>query len=91
MAQVQGIPISFFSSALALSALFSKLLAHGGRHLQRTPRYKTDTCRKNLEELIFAQIHVGPVFALSRIQENILEELFLKYVFAPLPPASVWI
>ena len=37
---------------------------------------------KNLEELFFARIHVGPVFALVRIQENIVEELFLKYVFA---------
>ena len=32
---------------------------------------------------IFARIHVGPVFALRPIQENIFEELFLKYVFAP--------
>ena len=55
-----------------------------------TPRHKTDTCRKKiLEELIFARIHVGPVFALLRIQENTLEELFLKYVFAPLPPTSL--
>ena len=43
---------------------------------------------KILEELIFARIHVGPVFALSRIQENTLEELCLKYVFAPLPPRA---
>ena len=40
---------------------------------------------KNLEELIFARIHVEPVFALVRIQENIIEELFLKYVFALWP------
>ena len=40
---------------------------------------------KILEELIFARIHVGPVFALARIQENIFEELFLKYVFALWP------
>ena len=38
---------------------------------------------KHLGELILARIHAGPVFALARIQENILEELFLKYVFAP--------
>ena len=38
---------------------------------------------KILEELIFAQMHVGPVFALAQIQENIFEEIFLKYVFAP--------
>ena len=30
----------------------------------------------NLGELIFARIHAGPVFALARIQENVLEELF---------------
>ena len=36
-----------------------------------------------LEEFIFARIHVGPVFALAQIHENIFEELFLKYVFAP--------
>ena len=53
---------------------------------------------KNLEELIFAQIHVGPVFALAQIQENSIEELFKKYVFAPLQicirtfaPSSFWI
>ena len=40
---------------------------------------------KNLEELILARIHVGPVFALVRIQDNIFEELFLKYVFALWP------
>ena len=39
---------------------------------------------KILGELIFARIHAGPVFALARMQENILVELFLKYVFAPL-------
>ena len=33
---------------------------------------------KILEELIFARIHVGPVFALVRIQENIFEELFFE-------------
>ena len=38
---------------------------------------------KNLEEFIFAHMHVGPVFALAQIQENTFEELFLKYVFAP--------
>ena len=38
------------------------------------PRHKTNTCRKNLEELIFVQRHVGPVFAIPRIRENILEE-----------------
>ena len=38
---------------------------------------------KILEELIFAHMHVGPVFALTQIQENMFEELFLKYVFAP--------
>ena len=54
--------------------------------LSDAPRHKTDTCRKKiLEELIFARIHVGPVFALVRIQENIFEELFLKYVFALWP------
>ena len=46
---------------------------------------------KILEELLFARRHVGPVFALSQIQENTLEELFLKHAFAPLPPTSVWI
>ena len=41
---------------------------------------------------------MGPVFALARIPENIFEELFLKYVFAPSqtcfapsPPPSVWV
>ena len=40
---------------------------------------------KNLEELIFARIHVGSVFALVRIKENSFEELFLKSVFALWP------
>ena len=52
-----------------------------------TPRHKIDTCRKNLEEYIFARVHVGPAFALSRTQENILEE-FCICTFAPL--TSVW-
>ena len=34
---------------------------------------------KILEELIFARIHAGPVFALVRIQENIFEEIFPEY------------
>ena len=38
---------------------------------------------KLLGELIFARIHAGPVFALARIRENMFEELFLKYAFAP--------
>ena len=36
-----------------------------------------------LEEFIFARLHVGPVFILAQIQENIFEEMFLKYVFTP--------
>ena len=39
--------------------------------------------QENLEELSFAQMHVGPVFALAQIQESISEEFILKYVFAP--------
>ena len=35
---------------------------------------------KFLEELIFARIHAEPVFALARIQENILEESFSAYL-----------
>ena len=35
-------------------------------------------------EFIFARIHVGPVFALGQIQENLFEELLSKHVFAPL-------
>ena len=31
---------------------------------------------KILGELIFPRMHVGPVFALARIQENIFEESF---------------
>ena len=31
---------------------------------------------KILEELVLPRIHVGPVFALVRIQDNIFEELF---------------
>ena len=38
-----------------------------------------------LEELILARVHVGPVFALAQIQEKAFDELFLKYVFSPLP------
>ena len=34
----------------------------------------------NLGELLFAQIHAGPVFALARIQENIFEELLSAYL-----------
>ena len=41
---------------------------------------------------------LGPVFALAQIQENMLEDLnwnmyshLRKYVFAPLPPHSVWV
>ena len=34
-----------------------------------------------LEELIFSGIHVAQVVALAQIQDNIFEELFLKYVF----------
>ena len=42
-------------------------------------RHKTNTQymqEKDLGELIFARIHAGPVFALARIQENILENNF---------------
>ena len=52
----------------------------------------------NLEKLIYVRVHVGPAFALAQIQENISEDLFLKYVFTPLEicirtfaPSSVWI
>ena len=31
-------------------------------------------------ELTFARIHVGPLFALARIQENNFEELFSAYL-----------
>ena len=34
---------------------------------------------KILGELIFPRMHAGPVFALARIQENILEESFSAY------------
>ena len=34
---------------------------------------------KILGELIFARIHVGPVFALARIQENTFEGSFSAY------------
>ena len=34
---------------------------------------------KILGELIFERIHVGPVFALARIPENIFEEPFSAY------------
>ena len=34
---------------------------------------------KILGELIFPRIHAGPVFALARIQENIVEESFSAY------------
>ena len=43
------------------------------------PRHKTNTCRKNLGELIFARVHAGLVFALPRIQENIFDEVFPEY------------
>ena len=32
-----------------------------------------------LGEFTFARIHAGPAFALVRIQENIVEELFSEY------------
>ena len=35
--------------------------------------------KKNLGELISAQIHAGPVVALARIQENIFEESLSAY------------
>ena len=48
------------------------------------PGTKPIHAEKNPEELIFAYVHVGPVFALVRIQENIFKD-FLKYVFALWP------
>ena len=39
---------------------------------------------------MFARIGArGPVFAVAHIQENHVEELFLKHGFAPLPPPSI--
>ena len=47
--------------------------------------------------ILFARMHVRPVFTLAQIQENTVEELFLKYAFAPLqicirtfPSPSEW-
>ena len=45
-------------------------------YLCNTPRHKTNTCRKNLGELIFARMHAGPVFALARVQENSFQGSF---------------
>ena len=41
-----------------------------------TPWHKTNKCRKNALELIFARLHSGPVFALARLQQKSFEELF---------------
>ena len=69
----------FHATQMAIPLLSKKLQkkTHFGN------MHKTNTCRKNLEEIIFARIHVGLVFALAQIQENTFEELFSKYVFAP--------
>ena len=45
----------------------------------------------NIEELLVARGHAGPVFALVRRQENMLEESCLKQVLPPLLPPSAWI
>ena len=55
------------------------------------PRHKKYVHEIIIEEHIFARIHMALVFALARIEETSSEELFMKYVFAPLPPPSVWI
>ena len=34
---------------------------------------------RNAHQVIFARIHAGPAFALARIQENIVEEVFPEY------------
>ena len=52
-------------------------------YLQYPPAQNQYMQEKHLGELIFSWIHVGPVFTLAQIQENIFEELFLKYVFTP--------
>ena len=57
-------------------------LARGLVHLQLPPG-TNQYMQRIIEELIFAQIHVGPVFAPAQIQENIIEELFLKYIIEP--------
>ena len=44
---------------------------------------------KRLEECILVRIHAGSVFTLAPVQENIFEDLFLEYVFAPLPPSCM--
>ena len=43
------------------------------------PSTKPTHAGKLLGELTFARVHAGSVFALARIQENIIEELFSKY------------
>ena len=43
------------------------------------PGQNQDMQEKILGELISARIHVGPVFALARMQENIFEEVFPEY------------
>ena len=48
-------------------------------YLPEQNQYMQET---NLEELIFAQIHVGPVFALAQIQGSIFDYFFSEIVFA---------
>ena len=52
------------------------------------PGTKPIHAEKIIGELIFVRVHAGPVFVSAGIQEYIFQELFLKYVFAPWPPAS---
>ena len=44
-----------------------------------TPLHKTIHAGKVVGESTFARIHAGPVIALARTQENIIEELFYQY------------
>ena len=46
---------------------------------QYPPAHNQYMQEKILGELIFSRMHAGPVFALARIQENILEEPFSAY------------
>ena len=71
--------LSFSFLAISRAQDPSKITKNNSERIL-TPRHKTNTCRKKfLGNSFFREYMRGPLFALSRMQENIFEESFSAY------------
>ena len=74
-----------FSPFVRTQRLSGQIARNSRAILNYPPAQNQYMQEKFLEELIFVRMHVGPVFALAQIQEDLFQELFLKHVCAPSP------